>query len=220
MLLFTIGWVVVGGMLPPMAPSMTPDEVVTFFDDNRVRLRLCMMIVMYANLFLIPFSAVIVAQVARVEGSSPRVWTYTALIGAIGNIIAFILPLMFWNVALFRAERAPELIYLMNDLAWIPFTTLTVPFVALPGAVAIAGLLDRSPQPAFPRWYCYYTIVSTIAVLPAAMVPFFIDGWFAWNNVFAWWLVMIDFFSWFSVTYVVLRKAILAQAGEPAGRAP
>ena len=218
MLLFFAGWVLIGHLLPPPSPMMGAQETAAFFAAHRDRLRICMILCMYSTAFLIPFSAAIVAQVARIEGEGPRVWTYAALIAAAGNIVSFTFPLMFWTAALFRAERPAELVLLASDMAWLPFLGMASPYVALPMCVAAAGLLDRSADPVFPRWYCYFSIVSTVAILPAALIVFFQSGWFAWNSVFGWWLPFADVFGWTLLTYWFLRRGILLQAEEEAVR--
>jgi hypothetical protein len=217
MLLFFTGWVAIGHLLPPLSPNMPATEVAAYFDEHRNRLRLCMMLSMYSTVFLMPFTASIIGQIARIEREGPRVWTYTAIMAGAGNILSFTFPLMFWTVALFRADRAPELVSLANDFAWLPFLGMASPYVALPMCVALAGFGDSSPNPVFPRWYCYFTIVSTVAILPAALVIFFQEGWFAWNNIFGWWLPFADVFGWTLLTFWLVRKGILAQAAENAG---
>jgi hypothetical protein len=212
MILFFAGWVLVGRLLPPLSPAMDAADLAAFFDANRDRLRLCMILCMYSTVFLIPFSAAIIGQISRIEREEPKVWTYTAVIAAAGNIVSFTFPLMFFTVALFRATRAPELVLLASDFAWLPFLGMASPYVGLPLAVAIAGLLDRSHDPVFPRWYCFFTIASTIAILPAALIVFFTSGWFAWNNIFGWWLPFADVFGWTLLTFWLLRRGLVAQA--------
>jgi hypothetical protein len=212
MLLFFIGWVFVAQFLPPLNPAMSAQELATLFSEHGVRIRLGMLVCLYSVLFLMPFTALICVQIARIEGNGPKVWTYTGMLAAAGNILSFTFPIMFWNVAAFRADRAPELVMLMNDMAWLPWTGMTVPFVAIPPCVAIAGFMDRNVKPVFPRWFCYFTIATTVIILPAAMVTFFPQGgWFAWNNLFGWWVPFADFFLWFLILFVLLRKGILNQ---------
>jgi hypothetical protein len=211
--LFMVGWVLVGQLLPPLAPSLGAREVQAFFAEHRTRLRICMVISMYSTAFLIPFSAAIIGQIARIERSEPRVWTYSAVIAAAGNVVSFTFPLMFWTVALFRADRPADLVLLASDLAWLPFLGMISPYVVLPVCVAMAGLLDDSPNPAFPRWYCYFTLATAIAILPAALIVFFQQGWFAWNSLFGWWLPFSDVFGWTILTWYLVRRAIIAQAG-------
>ncbi len=214
MALFFLGWVAIGHLLPPLSPGMSAEELAAFFGEHRNRLRLCMMLCVISTAFLMPFQAVMIGQIARIEGDGPRVWTYTALMAAAGNIVSFTFPLMFWTVALFRVDRAPEIVSLANDFAWMPFLGMLSPFIPLPFCVAIAGLTDRSANPVFPRWYCYYTFASAIAYFPATLIVFFHEGWFAWNNIFGWWLPFADTFSWLTLTFWLLRRGILAQARE------
>lgn len=212
MLLFFAGWVLVGRLLPPLSPALTAEQVSIFFNEHRDRLRLCMMMCMFSTAFLILFSAALIGQIARIEGSGPRVWTYAALIAAAGNVVSFTFPLMFWTAALFRADRPAELVRLASDLAWLPFLGMTSPYIVLPLCVAAAGLSDRAANPVFPRWYCYLTIASTVALLPEALIIFFQQGWFAWDGIFGWWLPFGDVFGWTILTFVLLGRGILAQA--------
>ena len=218
MALFFLGWVAIARLLPPLSPAMGAGELTAWYGEHRNRLRLCMVLCLYSTAFLVPFMAAIVARIARIERDGPRVWTYAAVIAAAGNIVSFTFPLMFWTVALFRPERSAELVLLASDFAWLCFLGMASPYVALPVCMALAGLLDPSPRPVLPRWYCYFSLASTIAILPAALIVFFHDGWFAWNGIFGWWLPFSDVFGWTMLTWYVLRRSILAdaEAGGPA----
>jgi len=219
MALFFAGWVVVGRLLPPLSPSMGAEEIAAFYAAHRDSLRLCMILCMFSTAFLMTFQAALIAQVARIEREGGKLWTYVALMAGAGNIVSFTFPLMFWTVALFRADRAPDLVLLASDLAWVPFLGMVSPFIPFPFAIAIAGLSDGSPQPAFPRWYCYFTLASALAFLPASLIVFFHEGQFAWNGMFGWWLPFTDTFGWLTITFWLLRRAILRQSlgeGAPA----
>jgi hypothetical protein len=213
MVLFFLGWALIGRLIPPPSPGLDAEDLTHFFMAHRERYLVCMQLSMLSTAFLMPFSAVIVGQIARIEAEGPRVWTYAALMAAAGNVVSFTFPLMFFCVALFRPERDPALVQLASDLGWLPFLAMASPYITLPICVAIAGLIDLSPDPVFPRWFCYLTIASTIAILPACMIPFFHEpAWFAWNSMFGWWVPFSDVFGWMLLTYWFCRRGILAQA--------
>ena len=213
MVLFFLGWAVIGQLIPPPSPGLGAEDLTRFYMAHRERYLVCMVLSMLSTAFLMPFSAVIVGQIARIEGEGPRVWTYAALMAAAGNIVSFTFPLMFFAVALFRPGRSPDLVLLASDLGWLPFLGMASPYITLPICVAIAGLIDPSPQPAFPRWFCFLTIASTIAILPACLIVFFPQpAWFAWNSMFGWWVPFSDVFGWMVLTYWFCRKAIIAQS--------
>jgi hypothetical protein len=215
LLLFTIGWVFLAQFLPPLNPAMTADQVAALFVTHSVRIRLGMFFCMYSSLFLMPFAAVIAAQIARIEGEGFKVWTYTMVGVGAGNVLTFTFPILFWSVAAFRPDRAPDLILLVNDLAWIPFVGMTVPFLVMPLTVAIVGFLDPNTEnPTFPRWACYYNLALAVIDMPGGMITFFQTGVFAWNGIVGRWMGVSQFFIWFLVMFYLLQKAVRRQARE------
>ena len=216
--LFFIGWVLVARFMPPLDPALSAETVASLFREHSVSIRLGMLVCMLSVLFLIPFCALIAAIVAGIEGAATRVWTYTVIIASGGNIVGFTFPLMFWNVAAFRFDRSPELIVLLNDLAWLPFTGMAVPFIALLPCVAIAGFLDQSERPVFPRWFSYYTLLAMAGLLPAVLVTFFQSGWFAWNGLFGGWLPFADFFMWFVMLFIFIRRHLVERINSQSGK--
>lgn len=211
MIVFLIGWGILSGYLPPHSPNMTAAEVVSFYQQNPVRIRLGLVITLLGTVFLIPFSAVISAQMAKIEGTFP-VWSYTQLASAAGTVITFIIPIMMWEVASFRLDRNPELIQLMHDLGWIPMVAATSPYWIAPLAIARVGFMDKSKDPIFPRWACFYNIWVAILVIPGCIIIMFKTGPFAWDGLLAWWLPLVDFGIWFGVMTYLLVKGIKRQA--------
>jgi hypothetical protein len=106
-----------------------------------------------------PFVAVISIQMRRIEGASP-ILTYTQLCsGSIGALF-FIIPSILFGVAAYRPDRPPELILLLNDLAW--FCAVMPVAAAFVQNVAIALLFA-----------------------PGGLITFFKSGPFAWNGLLA-----------------------------------
>lgn len=210
-LLFFVGWGWLGGFLPPHAPTMTAEQVVAFYQANPVSIRVGLILALLSSTFLVPFGAVLAVQMARIEGRRP-VWAVTQAIATGGTVIEFALLVMFWEVASFRPDRNPDILLALNDLSWLPFVGISSPFFIVPVAIALVGFKDKSPNPVFPRWSCYYNLFSATAILPGCLVVLFKSGPFAWNGVFSWWLPVVDFGIWFIVMTVLLIKGIKRQA--------
>ena len=85
-----------------------------------------------------------------------------------GPPIVFLTANMFWLLAAFRPERAPELTLLLNDLAWITFTCGSRSSIAQCLFLALAIVWDEQAQPVFPRWVAWFNVVIAVALAPAA----------------------------------------------------
>lgn len=208
--LYVVG--IVGGwgfiarfILPPHSPTTPASDIVKIYQEHTTSIRIGMVVVMFAALLAIFFSASIAHCIAKVEGGV-GVLTFVALLGGAGLAVLTFYPATFWLVAAYRPDRAPDLIYLLNDLSWLQFIGGVTMFLALPIAVAIAAFCDTSTEPVFPRWAGYYNAWSVILILPDQLLFFFHTGPFAWNGIFGLWIPAASFGVWFLVTAHLLRK--------------
>jgi hypothetical protein len=143
----------------------------------------------------------------RIEGRFPALSMIQFGLGAI-FVLEFIYLLFFWQTATFRVDRAPELIQLLNDMAWIPFVGLTSTAVVQVACFGIAVLLDRRARPIFPRWLGYYNLWVALMFTPGTFTVFFKDGPLAWNGIVAWYLPLAVFASWLIINPIYLSKAV------------
>src|SRR5690606_20879902 len=137
-----IGWWLVAGFLPPPSPSTGIQAVQTLFQEDYTRIRIGMVIVMWSALIFIPFAAVISYYLARVEGGF-GVLSGAALLGGAGNMVLTFYPAVWWLVAAYRPDRAAEITYVFNDLAWLQFIGGVSMYDALPLAIAVAAFCDK-----------------------------------------------------------------------------
>ena len=104
------------------------------------------------NWFCVALIPILMLIVERMRGMAHRtpVLRY-CVIGVAGAApIAFLTSTVFWLIAAFRPDRAPELTQLCNDLAWITFTC-GVPFlVALCVFLAVAISFDAAGPARLP----------------------------------------------------------------------
>jgi hypothetical protein len=213
LVLLGIGWAAVAGFLPPTHPLDDAGQIGQLYDSDFTRIRMGMVIVMFAALVFVPFVAVMAQQISRVEGG-PGVLTYSFLLGGAGNMVLTFYPAIWWLTAAFRPDRAEQLIQLMNDMAWLQFLGGVTLYLAMPLTVMVVALADQSDRPIFPRWCGYANGFLAVAILPDQLLFFFKTGPFAWNGLFGVWLPIVFFGAFFIVNFVALRGTILRERAE------
>lgn len=211
MVLMGIGWVLLAGYFPPHSPTLSGADMAAFYQAHPVRIRFGLLITLWGTAFYVPFTAVLSLQMARIEGSVP-VWSWTQLAAGAGATLTIAFPIMFWATAAFRPDRNPELLLLLDDLAWIPFAGMTIPILLMPILIAVVGFMDKSECPLFPRWACFLNLWVALLVFPGGLIIFFKTGPFAWNGLFGMWIPLIVFGIWTVVITNLLTKGIKRQA--------
>lgn len=194
-------------MVPP-APTNSPEQLVRRFSEHTNLIRLGLVISLFACALLVPFCAVISAQMRRIEGIR-SVLAETQLVSGGLLCVEFLLPFAIWQTALYRLpERDPKTIQLLNDMAWLMFLGIISSACIQVAALGVAILLDKGAKPVFPRWAGYLNLWVSLVWTPAAIIVFFKRGLFAWNGLLAWWIPVAVFFSWFVTMVVLLLRAI------------
>lgn len=214
-LTWLLGFWVFAGFVPPPSPHDTPIEIAQRFQHDANSIRFGMILLMIGGAFYAPWSAAITVQLKRIEGRySPMAYTQLAL-GAV-FVLVFIIPVMIWQTAAFRPDGNPEIIQRLNDLAWITFLAPVATIFVQGLAITMAILQDRSARPVFPRWVGYFNLWCMIIFLPGGVIPYFKDGPFAWNGLFAWWIPLAVFTAWMLTLSWLMLRAIGEQEAEAA----
>ncbi len=208
-LLWLVGFVFLGGLMPPPRPSASMQEIQDFYQANTNGIRAGLVLTMIGGTLTGPWVAAISTQLKRIEGRhSPLSYTQLGL-GMLG-VLLFILPIMTMQVAAFRPDRDPSQLLLLNDLAWIPFVGVWTCAALQNVAIAVAILLDKDEE-VFPRWVGYFNIWIAALFWPGSLLYFFKEGPFAWNGVLSWWLVVVAFCLWYVVMFFAMLSAIGTQ---------
>ena len=213
---FLIAFVSFPGFRPPMSPDMSADQVAAFFREHTTMIRFSMIIYDLFGVLLVPFFALIVVQMKRMANPS-HVFAYCYLSAVATGATLFAIADLCWLVAAFRPDRSPDLVQLLNDLAWIIFTAPVGMFVAGNIVLALAVYLDARPTPVFPRWIGHVNILIAAAVAPAACAAVVRTGPLAWNGAISFWLKIGAFGAFLVVMFFALRTAINRQALEEQG---
>jgi hypothetical protein len=199
------------GFFPPMSPDMTAGQVAKFYTDHTAWIRFSMITFNLCGIMVLPLFMVIVVQMKRMVNQS-HVFAYCYLTAAVSGATLFALADIFYLVAAFRPGRSPELVMLLNDMAWMIFIAPVGAFVAMNLLLGAAVYFDDGPQPVFPRWVGHYAIATALAMAPATGAAVFDTGPLAWNGAVSFWLRNGAFAVFVVVMFFVLRKALHRQA--------
>jgi hypothetical protein len=216
-----IGFVALAGFIPTMSPGVSAQETAHFIVEHRDRIRWGLILCMFSACLLVPFAASMAIHMRRIEGRFPILALIQFGSGTIFSL-EFIYLLFFWQVATFRTDRSPELIQLLNDMAWIPFVGLTSTAFLQVACFGVAVLLDRRQRPLFPRWLGYYNLWVALMFTPGTFNVFFHSGPLAWNGIVAWYIPLAVFASWAIINPLYLSKAVdtMAAGDESADTVP
>lgn len=207
------------GFLPPMSPQMPAEEVARFYVQNAAMIRFSMITFNLCAIMLIPFFMTIVVQIKRMSLPS-HLLAYSYLAAASTGATLFAIADIFWLIAAYRPNRDPQLILLLNDMAWLIFVTPIGAVVVMNLSLALAVYLDARPQPIFPRWVAPFNLVIAASMTPAVCALIFKTGPLAWDGVISFWLRIGAFGVYIAVMFFVLRTAIGRQAAEQPTQEP
>ena len=193
--------------IPPHSPLMTEAEVVQFYQNSPEQIRIGFFVMLFAGCLYLPWTALLAQLIKRIEGSFGMLACMHLSAGTL-NVLLFTVPTMVFAAAAFRLDRNPELIYLFHDFGWMLLVGQYSPFLFAPISLGIATLIDKNPEPIFPRWSGYLNLWFAVLIIPGGLIMFFQSGPFAWNGLIAFWVPVAFLGVWFISMFVLARKAI------------
>lgn len=199
------------GFWPPMSPTWSPTQVATFYAENTAWIRFSQATFNLCGILILPFLTVIVVQMKRMKGQS-HVFAYCYLTALVSGATIFALSNIFFLVAAFRPGRSPELVQLLNDLAWIVFVAPVGMVVSQFVLLALAVYFDDPADPVFPRWVGHFSLVIAAAMVPAAGAAVFQTGPLAWDGIWSFWVRNGAYAVFVVVMFFVLRTTLRRQA--------
>jgi hypothetical protein len=211
--LFIIGFFLFPLFSPPLSPTLTPEQVAAIFSENVTGI---LGVVILCNLIagsLVPLFAVIAVQISRTATSS-SVFTYAYIICVGVGTTAFILADYCWGVAAFRPDRDPQLISLLNDMAWFFFIAPVGTIVVQNLCLAISIYLDERPDPIFPRWVAHFNVMAALLLIPSAFSILAKTGPLAWDGAVSFTLRNAVLVIWAVVMFFVLLGVVKRQGDE------
>ncbi|TAM67187.1 hypothetical protein [Mycobacterium sp.] len=204
------------GWLPPPSPNLGAAEIGQIFGEDRTRIRIGMYLLTFVAPLLAFFGAALTHQCRMIVGNSPLVWVQ-ALSAAV-LMLEFLIPQMVWQTALFRTGRAPEMVQMLNDQAWLLYLGVVGTVMVQLIVLAICIFHDPRTEPLIPRWAAYLCLWVTLGVSAGGLIVFAHTGPIAWNGIISWWIVVISFFVWIASMSTLMIRASHRVEGELAVR--
>ena len=201
--------------MPPPSPHWSEAHVAAFFAAHRTGIRIGMVLGMVSCTLLFPYFAVISVQIARIERRSPVLAIMQFGAGVL-LLVFFFVCAMLWIVAAFRPHLPLATLRLLNDAGWLVFVMVFPEYTLQMLCMAIAGFIDKSPHPTWPRWASYFNIWVGISGAGGGIACFFMRGAFAWNGVVGFFIPLTVFAIWLVVNTYLLHTAVVRQAHEEA----
>jgi predicted secreted protein len=211
--LFLLAYLLFPAFSPPLSPTLTPVEVATFFRGNITGILGVSILCNLIAASLVPLFAVTAVQISR-TGTSSSVFTYAYIMCVGIGITAFILADYCWAIAAFRPDRDPQLLSLLNDMAWFFFIAPVGTIIVQNLCLALSVLLDDRPDPVFPRWVAYFNIATAALVVPSAFSILHKTGPLAWDGSLSFTLRLATFAVYVVVMFLVLQRVVRRQGDE------
>ncbi|MGH2603491.1 MAG: hypothetical protein ACRDJ9_29420, partial [Dehalococcoidia bacterium] len=218
LVLYGIAFWGIAGYIPPPDPVLTPGEINSFYAENRTEIRIGQLGGLVASTLLFPFFALISLQIARIERGRLPVLAMIQFGGAVLLLVFFAICSMLWVGATFRPELDGATVRALHDLSWLMFVMVFPAYSLQMICMAIAGFIDTSPHPTWPRWAAYFNLWVAFSGAGGGLAVFFKEGPFAWNGLIGFYLPVAVFAVWLSVTTWLLVRSVKRQAPEEVGR--
>ena len=204
---FGLAAVAVGFWFPgwPVEFDGTAEEWAAFYRDERMSVLVSVVLVTLGLIFLLWFS-VVLHGVLKAAEEGPMRFSDMALGGAIFGIGAIHVAMLCFTAAAFRAEdTSPDLIMMMNDMAFICGVPAAAAGIAFFGAYA-AAILRTGALPAWLGWLAAACAVLQAGPLGGAFIatgPFNLkDGLFGILLVFG------PLAAWISLASIVMIRQV------------
>lgn len=209
---FIIFWGFLGGNLPsPAGPALTAQQVAAHYQHSITIKQIGFAGAMVSIALLLPWTALLTIQLAKIEGRYP-VLSLLQLLGGALTVMVVSGSVVFWAATVLRHGQDPNTIRLLNDLGWIfvdgQFFCTTLQMYA----TSAVGLADKSTTPLFPRWVNWLAIFCGSTFFLATVTLTIKTGPFAWNGAITYyfayscWLVWYVIATFYMIAEVKRRK--------------
>lgn len=219
MVVFLIGVIPIGHLIPPPAAHLGVEDTAAFYRDNAGGIKAGALLVMFGGTMLVPLYVAIAYQLRRIEGRVSPMAVVQLCFGILNAGLFFTMALM-WMAAAFRTGRDPSEIQLVSDIAWHIMVIPIPPLFLQSIVIAIVIFRDTSPEPIFPRWVAYFNVWAALMFIPGGTMPMYLKhGALSWQGVLGFYTEVVVYTAFVGVMSVTTWRAIgkeEAEAGDAA----
>ncbi len=209
-ILFIIGGVLLGGMIPPLLNANdVPEEAVRKLSENLFQIRIGTVFMLASFALFGTFGAGIAAQTRRFE--THPVFSFIQLVFTAGGTTIALLVAFGWALMVFRPEAYhPSIILMWADFAYF-LALFSVPlFGGWCVMIALPIFLAEEGKAPFPRWVAYVNLWAALLYAPGQLILFFKDGPFSWHGIVALWIPFVAYFGWIWIMSFAMLKVVKA----------
>ncbi|GAA5054615.1 hypothetical protein [Nocardia callitridis] len=210
-LLFGLIFVVLTRVMPPPRPDATTAQIVTFFQDNAIGIRIGFALLVAIIGFTAMANGLIAFQIKRMSVSPVFAYAYIGAL-AVGAVPGCLFASFAFVTATFRPDRDPEILRLLYELGLLSFVGSLGCFATQCTVLALAIFLDH--HRIFPVWLAYISLWMVVTEILAGPVFVFESGPLSWNGSISFWLGTAIFVGWEFSMIILLRRAIARRVGE------
>ncbi len=207
--IFGLIFVVLTRVMPPPRPDVGPEQIVAFFHDHSLTIRIGFGILMLVIGFTAVANGLIALLIKRMSVAPVFAYGYIASL-VVGAIPGCVLPAFAFVAATFRPDRDPEIMVMLYDWCLLSFVGSLGCFATQNMVLALAIFLDRNEI--FPKWLAYMSIWMIVTELLAGPVFIFKSGPLAWNGSISFWMGTAVFVLWEVCIIWLMRTAINRQS--------
>ncbi|MUL83423.1 MULTISPECIES: hypothetical protein [unclassified Mycolicibacterium] len=206
--IFGLIFVVLTRVMPPPRPDVGPDQIVAFFTEHSLSIRIGFGLLMIFIGFTGFANGLIAFQIKRMSVAPVFSYAYIASL-AVGAVPGCLFAAFAFVAAAYRPDRNPELVAMLYDLGLLSFVGSLGCFATQNMVLALAIFLDRNDV--LPKWLAYMSIWMIVTELLAGPVFVFKSGPLAWNGSISFYIGTVIFVLWEVCIIVLLFRAIKRQ---------
>jgi hypothetical protein len=207
--MFVAGIVLLRWLPAPVIPSDPPERAMEFYSHNQTSFRFGLVLLMITSPLFVAWGAAVAAQLRQVEHRLAPVLTYAQVACIPPLVVNLTIFIFIAGAASYRPEAlTPSTLQWINDLLWIIFDFQIAPLSFWALCMGLAILLDRRPEPAYPRWVAWVNFWAASLMLTGEFLLFFRDGPMAYHALFGVYWPLFVFAVWLGVMSVMTVRAV------------